>query len=293
MIWQLFVPGNEFAGEVVEIGRDVTRVRVGDRVAVHPGRSCGHCPRCLEGRSNHCQSVYFMGSASKFPHMQGGFRERVCVQERQCFPVATDVGCEELAFAEPLAVTLHAARRAGNLLGQRVLVSGAGPIGQLLLLVAPWGGAAFTVAADVLDAPLAMAAKLGADAAVNVKTDPQAPKAAAQRLDGYDVVFEASGTLAGFNAATDAVRVGGTVIQVGSLPAGELLAVVNRIMTKELSIRGSFRFDSTFGDAVSCLANRLIDVRPLLSGVMPVTAAREAFDAARDRTRHMKVQIAF
>ncbi len=293
VIREPLIPGHEFSGEVAEIGRDVTRVRVGDRVAVHPGRSCGRCARCREGRSNLCEFVFFMGSASKFPHMQGGFRERVCVEESQCYPVQAEIGFDELAFAEPLAVTLHAGMRAGNLAGQRVLVTGGGPIGQLLLLVARHGGAATLGLTDIIDAPLAVARRLGADAALNVAAEPDALAANAARLGGYDVVFEASGNAAALNAAIDAVHPGGTIVQVGSLPAGPSPVTANRIMAKELAILGSFRFDRMFAIAVACLEKRAIDVRPLLSGVMPAASAVAAFEAAGDRSRSIKMQITF
>jgi len=293
VIREPLVPGHEFSGEVAETGRDVTRVRVGDRVAVHPGRSCGQCVRCREGRPNLCQSVFFMGSASKFPHMQGGFRERVCVQESQCYKVTADIGFDELAFAEPLAVTLHAGMRAGNLLGKEVLVTGGGPIGQLLVLVARHGGATHVTLTDILDPPLAIARRIGADEALNVGADPESLTASASRIGGYDVALEASGAAAALNAAIEAVHPGGTVVQVGSLPAGASPVTANRIMAKELAILGSFRFDAMFATAIACLEQRLIDVRPLLTSVMPMTQAREAFEIAGDRSRSIKVQIAF
>ncbi len=292
VIREPLIPGHEFSGEVAEIGRDVTRVQVMDRVAVHPGRNCGRCARCREGRSNLCEAVFFMGSASKFPHMQGGFRERVCVEESQCYPTKSDIGFEELAFAEPLAVTLHAGVRAGNLVGQRVLVTGGGPIGQLLLLVARHGGASHVALTDIMAAPLAMAERLGADAAIDVR-DADALPAAAAKVGGYDVVFEASGNAAALNAAIDAVRAGGTIVQVGSLPAGPSAVTANRIMAKELAVLGSFRFDRLFATSVACLETRSIDVRPLLSGVMPASSAVAAFEAAGDRSRSMKIQISF
>jgi L-idonate 5-dehydrogenase len=292
VIREPLVPGHEFSGEVAEIGAEVTRVGVGDRVAVHPGRSCGQCVRCREGRSNLCQNVFFMGSASKFPHMQGGFRERVAVEERQCFPVTADIGFDELAFAEPLAVTLHAGMRAGNLVGRRVLVTGGGPIGQLLVLVARHGGASHVALTDIVDAPLAMARRIGADEAINVK-EPKNLEQAAARVGGYDVAFEASGVAAALNAAIDAVHAGGTIVQVGSLPAGPSPVTANRIMAKELDLLGSFRFDAMFATSVECLEKRLIDVRPLLTGVMPMSRAREAFEVAGDRARSIKVQLTF
>lgn len=292
VIREPLVPGHEFSGEVAEIGSGVTRVRVGDRVAVHPGRSCGQCARCREGNRNLCQNVFFMGSASKFPHMQGGFRERVCAREDQCYPVTGNAGFDEIAFAEPLAVTLHAAMRAGNLLGRSVLVTGGGPIGQLLLLVARHNGASHVALTDVVAGPLAIARRIGADEALDV-SDPAALTESAGRLGGYDVVLEASGNAAALNGAIDTVRPGGTIVQVGSLPSGPSPVVANRIMGKELNVLGSFRFDVAFGTAVAILEKRLIDVRPLLTGVVPAADARSAFETAGDRTRSMKVQIAF
>jgi len=293
VICEPLVPGHEFAGEVAETGAAVTRVKAGDRIAVNPGRACGHCARCQEGRSNLCQAVFFMGSASKFPHMQGGFREFVTVDEAQCHVVTADIPFAEIAFAEPLSVALHAARRGGNLMGQRVLVSGAGPIGQLVLLAARRGGAAHLTITDVLDHPLEVAGAGGADQVVNVAAGGAGLADAAQRVGGYDVAFEASGVPAALNGVIDAVRPGGIVVVVGSPPGGLAPILANRIMAKELDLRGAFRFANEFADAVVCLATRRIDVRPLLSRVLPMTDAAEAFQAARDRAHNIKVMIAF
>lgn len=293
VIREPLVPGHEFSGEVVEIGAAVTRVRIGDRVAVHPGRACGHCVRCREGRRHLCQNVFFMGSASKFPHMQGGFRERVCVREEQCYKVTSDIGFAEMAFAEPLAVTLHAGWRAGNLVGRSVLVTGGGPIGQLLVLVARHGGAAHVTLTDIVDAPLAVARRVGADAAINMASEPGRLAEVSAGIGGYDVALEASGAVAALNAAIDAVHPGATIVQVGSLPNGPSPVTANRIMAKELSLLGSFRFDAAFATAVDCLERRAIDVAPLLTGVMKLDRAQEAFETAGDRSRSIKVQIEF
>ena len=293
VIREPLVPGHEFSGEVAETGAEVSRVRPGQRVCVNPGRNCGHCPRCREGRPNLCENVFFMGSASKFPHMQGGFAEHATVRDTQCFPVSDSLPFEEMAFAEPLSVALHAAARAGNLMGRRVLVTGAGPIGQLVMLAARRGGAAFLAMTDMMDAPLAAARRMGADETFNVGAGTGALLDAAGAMGGYDVVFEASGASAGLNAALMAVRAGGIVVQVGSLPGGETPVMANRIMAREIDLRGAFRFGDVFGDAVTCLEKRLIDIRPLLTGRFPIEQASEAFAAARYREKHLKVVIAF
>jgi L-idonate 5-dehydrogenase len=288
-----FVPGHEFAGEVAETGPVVGRVRPGDRVAIHPGRNCGCCRACREGRGNLCRHVFFMGSASRFPHMQGGFSDFVVVNESQCHAVSPELPFTTAAFAEPLAVALHAVLRAGSLLGRAVLVTGGGPIGLLILLAARRAGAARTTVTDVLDGPLMLAGRIGADATVNVAATPDALDADARAADGYDVAFEVSGNPAGLATCLEHVRPGGTVVQVGTLQAGKVLVAGNAIMGKEIDLRGSMRFDLEFGHAVECLNRGLIDVTPLLTACVPVEAVATAFGLARKRNEQQKVQITF
>ncbi|MTJ81770.1 MAG: L-idonate 5-dehydrogenase [Telmatospirillum sp.] len=293
IIREPLIPGHEFSGEVAEVGARVTKVKPGDRVCVHPGRSCGQCRPCREGRPNLCEAVFFMGSASKFPHMQGGFCEFVTAIESQCFKVSPTLDFTIAAFAEPLSVALHAAHRAGNLMGKNVLITGAGPIGQLVMLAARRGGAASLTLTDIMDQTLAIAKKQGADQVINVSAGSADLDAASKAIGGFDVVFEVSGVPAALNTAIDAVARGGIIVQVGSLPGGGQPINGNRIMAKELDIRGAFRFGNVFGDAVACLDRGMIDVSGLLTGVVPMAKAADAFAMARDRSQHMKVMISF
>ena len=142
VIREPLVPGHEASGVVALVGAGVTRVKEGDKIAVSPSHACGRCAYCREGREQLCTSMKFLGSASLFPHVQGMFREYFVMGERQCYPVAGDVSLGELAFAEPLAVALHAIHRAGDLLGKSVLITGAGTIGCLTVMAARLAGAA-------------------------------------------------------------------------------------------------------------------------------------------------------
>jgi L-idonate 5-dehydrogenase len=293
VIREPFVPGHEFAGEVAETGPAVSHVRAGDRVAIHPGRNCGRCRACREGRGNLCRNIFFMGSASRFPHMQGGFSDFVVVDEGQCHAVSPELPFTTAAFAEPLAVALHAVLRAGPLLGRAVLVTGGGPIGLLVLLAARRAGAARTTVTDVLDRPLVLAERIGADATVNVAATPDALDADVRAVDGYDVAFEVSGNPSGLASCLECVRPGGTVVQVGTLPAGKVPVAANAIMGKEIDLRGSMRFGLEFGHAVECLDRGLMNVAPLLTACVPVEAAATAFALARKRNEHQKVQIIF
>ena len=194
-------------------------------------------------------------------------------------------------MAEPLSVCLHAAHQAGSLLGKRVLVTGCGPIGALAVMVARYGGAAEIVATDVADAPLAVASTLGASHALNVASNPSAldPWRAGKGI--FDVLFEASGNQAALRAALDIIRPGGVIVQLGL--GGDMTLPLNTIVTKELQLRGTFRFDREFELALRLMGEGLIDVKPLISASLPFDSAVEAFELASDRARSMKVQLTF
>ncbi len=291
VIREPLIPGHELAGEVEEIGPRVSRIRPGMRMAIHPGRSCGRCHACRAGRGNLCRNVFFMGSASRFPHMQGGFADYVLVEETQCYPVSQDLPFGIAAFAEPLAVALHAVTRAGSVLGRSVLIVGAGPIGLLVLLAARRAGAEQVCITDILDGPLRLADRLGADATVNVAASPTQLDEKSRHADGFEVAFEVSGNPAGLASCLECVRPGGIVVQVGNLPAGRVPLAGNLVMSKELDFRGSMRFDLEFAHSVACLDRGLIDVMPLLTASVPADQAAEAFNLARQRDQHAKVQI--
>jgi len=283
--------GHEIAGEVVEAGAEVTRVRVGDVVAVDPSRPCGRCRYCLEGLPRHCLDMQFYGSAMRFPHVQGGFREMLVCTEAQAVPVPAGLSVERAAFAEPLAVCLHAAAQAGPLLGRRVLVTGAGPIGALCVMVARHAGAREIVATDVADAPLAVARRIGADTALNTRADPSAMDRFGADKGYFDVAFEASGNGHALTAAIHAARPGAVVVQVGI--GVETPLPINVLVAKELQLRGTFRFDREFEWAVGFIGTGAINVAPLLTEVVPLAEAVRAFELAGDRSRAMKVQLAF
>jgi L-idonate 5-dehydrogenase len=194
-------------------------------------------------------------------------------------------------MAEPLAVCLHAARRAGPLLGKRVLVTGSGPIGVLSIIAARRAGAAEIVATDIASGPLGIAKNVGADRAVNVADEPDALTAYSRDKGTFDVMFEASGTEKALVGALDALRPGGVVVQVGL--GGSVTLPINTLVAKELELRGTFRFHEEFGLAVELISKRLVDVKPLLSATLPFERAVEAFELASDRNRAMKVQLAF
>jgi L-idonate 5-dehydrogenase len=285
------VLGHEVAGTVAAVGEAVRKVRPGDKVAVNPSRPCNACRYCLEGLPRHCLNMLFYGSAMRFPHVQGGFRQRLVAEERQCVPVPADLPLEKAAFGEPLAVCLHAVNRAGPLLGKKVLITGAGPIGMLTLLAARNAGAAEVVITDVADAPLALAKRIGADEAVNVARQGETMKRFHADKGHFDVMFEASGNPAALRQGIECVRPAAVVVLIGI--GGEASLMLNVLVAKEVDLRGTFRFDKEFDWAVEAIAKGRIDPSPLLTDVMPVRDAVKAFEHAADRSKAMKVQLSF
>ena len=287
-IQEPLIPGHEASGVIASLGANVTGLKEGQRVAINPSHPCGTCSRCREGRENLCDSMFFLGSASVFPHAQGMFREYFLISAKQCIPVSNQVSLEELALSEPLSVGLHAVNRAGNLCGKKVLISGSGTIGCMVLLAAKLDGAEQVTMVDVLEEPLSIARKIGADQTLCVK-----PSAAPspELLNEFDVAFEVSGAASALGNCIELVRRGGTIVQVGTLPVEGVHLFANQILVKELDIRGSMRFGNVFSRAVRLLETQRLNVKPILTGRFPIAEAAKALQLAFDKTVSMKVQI--
>lgn len=291
LVREPFVLGHEIAATVTAVGRAVTAVKPGDRVAVNPSRACGRCHYCRNGLRHQCLDMFFFGSAMRRPHVSGGFRKILVADEMQCVKVPRDFPLEKAAFAEPLAVCLHAVERAGALSGRRVLVTGAGPIGALTIMAARSAGAAHITATDVSPKALAMARRIGADDGINVATD--AAKLAALSADKgwFDVAFECSGNQSAMRGAMEVVKARGIIVIVGI--GGEMPLMMNVAVAKELDLRGTFRFDWEFDAAVEALVSGRIDPMPLLTDIIPMEDAVRAFNLAADKSKAMKVQLSF
>ena len=277
---------------MIETGEGV-EFPLGTRAALDPSRPCLSCEFCRAGRSNLCLDMRFLGSAARFPHVQGGFAQHLVLRQDQIVPVPDDTDLLRLSVAEPLSVALHAVTRAGLLTGKRVLVSGSGPIGLLTARAARFAGAIEVVSTDIADAPLAVAlSRMGASHAVNVATDPNG-LAPFETAGGYfDVVFEASGAPAALGALMRVIRRGGRIVQIGMMPAGTTALALNVLQSRELELLGAFRAHDEFRLAVRLIVTGAIDVSPILSGTYPLAQAASALQTAGDRSRVIKLHLA-
>ena len=285
------VLGHEVAGEIASTGEGVIGLAPGMMVAVSPSLPCRHCLYCQLGQHNHCLDMRFYGSAMRTPHIQGAFQQMLVAEAGQCHVMAEGISIEEAAFAEPFAVTLHAIVRAGPLAGQRLLVTGCGPSGVLAIAAARVHGAQEIVATDVSGFTLGLARQMGADRTINVATQEQELEPLKANKGHFDVMIEASGNEAALRTGLELLKPRGRLVQVGL--GGDISVAQNMIVAKEIEIKGSFRFVDEFALAVDLINRRRVDLKPLLSDVLPMEKAVAAFELAQDRSRAMKVQLAF
>lgn len=284
------VLGHEVAGRIEVLGEGVSTLAKGQRVAVSPSRPCHRCIYCYEAKYNHCLNMRFYGSAMPFPHIQGAFRQSLVAEAWQCAP-ADGLTSGEAAMAEPLAVCLHAVKRAGPLLGKSVLVTGAGPIGTLCILAARRAGADRIVVTDLSAFTLDLAQSAGADETINIASSPDALDKFSADKGSFDVLFECTGVAKALVDAIPAMRPQGVVVQLGL--GGDMTLPVQAMTAKELELRGSFRFHEEFHTGVSLMQKGLINVQPFITQTFDLNDAVQAFETAGDRSRSMKAQIAF
>ncbi|GAA1172048.1 L-idonate 5-dehydrogenase [Streptomyces hebeiensis] len=305
------VLGHEVAGRIAGTGPGVSGLTAGRPVTVHPAELVGdgRLPDRLAGRTNLYPRVRYFGSAAFDPHTDGGFSEYRVVRAAQVRPLPEGVSTEQGALAEPLAVAMHAVRRAGaagglaggasdgrtgdgragdgragdgragdgragDLRGRTVLVNGAGPIGSLVVAAAKHRGAATVIAADVSAASLAVARAMGADETVDVSDGTALPR-------DVELVFEASGAPAALGPVLRATAPGGTVVQVGNLPGAAVAAALGDLVTREITWIGSYRFVEEIDDALLAMRDGL-DVSPVISHRFGLEEAARALATPAD-----------
>lgn len=274
------VPGHEVSGTVDE-DPSGTHPK-GTPVTVHPA-TFGDCRPGLEDAPHLWPNGAYLGSASTWPHTQGGASEYMVVRLDQVRALPGGLDLRTAALAEPLAVGLHAIAVGGGAQGRKVLVSGSGPIGLLAAAGALAAGAAEVTCSDVVDEPLDRARALGATSVVDVR-DARLPD------DHYDLVLECSGVVPAANAAIAALRRQGVLVQVGMVPAGLQGIDLASVVSKELQLRGTFRFNTEIDDAVAMLAANP-SMAQVVTHVIGADEAARAFDVARDSRASGKVLL--
>lgn len=285
------VLGHEVSAVIDAVGSDAGGFKVGQRIAVSPSRPCGGCRYCHQGLPNHCLHMRFYGSAMPFPHIQGAFRQRLVIESHQAHRLADTLSLAEGALAEPLSVGLHAIQRAGAVFGKRVLVTGCGPIGNLLIGSLRAAGAGEIVAVDLSASALACAQQMGASRTHNLAEGADALKRYTAEKGYFDLMFEVSGSAQALRNGLECVAPRGVLVTVGL--GGDVTLPLNLLVSREIDLRGTFRFHGEFAQAVDLLNRQVIDVRPVISHTVPFEQAVQAFELAADKTQAMKVVLDF
>ena len=280
--------GHEVSGLIEELGEGVTGFTVGQKVTIQPQVVCGECYPCRHGKYNLCEKLKVMGFQTT-----GTASEYFAVDARKVTPLPEEMTLEEGAMIEPLAVAVHAVRRAGDVQGKDVCVLGAGPIGILTAQVAKGLGARKVMITDISDIRLAKAREVGVDVAVNTRTEDFAT-AFVETFgpDKADVIYECAGSDVTMDQAIQNARKGSTIILVAVFGkrASVDLAVLN---DHELDLNTSMMYRSEdYLTAIELVNQGKVQLKPLISKKFPFREYLEAYhyiDENREST--MKVII--
>ena len=265
--------GHEFSGEIVALGGDVEDFETGDGVIVEPLFPCGECPACLTGDYNQCGELVMTGC-----EMPGAFAEYAIARAAFLYHKGESLSFNEAALIEPLAVAVHAVRRAGIGIGDTVAVLGAGGIGLLTMQVAKKAGATVVVT-DVSTEKLHLAADLGADYVVNADAVNLHELLMAMTLDrGADIVMECAGTPQTLVQSVELVRRGGTVALVGWTGNEVDQIPLTEITMNEINLLGSAIYCHDFPTAIELAVSRDVNLSGMISHEFDLSEVGKAFE---------------
>lgn len=272
-----FILGHECAGTVVEIGTGVENLKVGDRVALEPGQTCGQCEFCKSGRYNLCRAVEFLAT----PPYHGCLMNYIAFPENMAFKLPDNISTKEGALVEPLAVGLHAANQGNVKLGDSVVILGAGTIGLVTLLACKAKGAADITVVDVIPKRLEFAKKLGATTVINAaQSDIFAEVDKLTNKKGVDVVIETAGSARTISQTPYLIKNGGCVVLVGLAPQDIIEYNFAKIMAKEAQIKSVFRYRNIYPQAIKAISSGLIDISGIVTHEFDFEDTAKAFDYA-------------
>lgn len=271
-----FVLGHEAGGTVVEVGAKVKHLKPGDRVALEPGKTCGECEFCKQGKYNLCEDVVFFAT----PPVDGVFQEYVAHEAGLCFKLPENVSTMEGALIEPLAVGMHAASQGGAHLGQTAVVTGAGCIGLVSLLSLKAMGVSKVIVVDVMEKRLQKALELGADAVINGREE-DTPARIKELTEGrgFDLGIETAGTQITASQLIKGAKKGGTIVFVGYSASGEMTLPVGMALDKELNFKTVFRYRNIYPMAIDAVAAGKINIKDIVTNYFELDDIQNALDA--------------
>lgn len=270
-----FVLGHEPGGTVVEVGKNVTHLKAGDRVALEPGKTCGHCEFCKTGRYNLCPDVVFFAT----PPVDGVFQEYVAHEADLCFKLPNNVSTLEGALIEPLAVGFHAAIQGDAHLGQKAVVMGAGCIGLVSMMALKARGVSEVYVVDIMEKRLKKALELGADGVIN-GAEENVEQKIRQITDGrgVDLVIETAGTEITTRQAISIAKKGSNIVLVGYSKSGEMTLPMSLVLDKELTFKTVFRYRHIYPMAIEAVSQGKVNLKGIVTDIFDLDDAQKAMD---------------
>ena len=284
-----FVLGHEPGGTVVEVGSNVTHLKVGDKVALEPGKTCGHCEFCRQGKYNLCPDVVFFAT----PPVDGVFQEYVAHEAALCFKLPDNVSTLEGALIEPLAVGFHAANQGGAHAGQTAVVMGTGCIGLVSMMALKAEGVSRVYVVDVMAKRLEKALELGADGVINGKDEDAVE--AVRRLTGgmgCDLVIETAGTEITTRQAVHMAKKGASIVLVGYSKTGEITLPMSLALDKELTFKTVFRYRHIYPMAIDAVAAGRVNLKGIVTDIFDFDDIQNAMDrSVADKANIVKAVV--
>ena len=274
-----FTVGHEGAGIVVEVGKDVTRVKPGDYIAIEPAMPCWECDQCLAGRHHTCRKLKFLGCPDQ---AEGCLSEYIIMPERSCFKLRGTLTPDHGSISEPLAIGVYAVKKSGGVEGLKIGILGYGPIGMSVMLAARAGNADSVYVTDKIDARLAIAEREGAKVTGNPLKNDIIEMIGKESLSGLDIVFECCGQQEAFDQATEVLKPGGRLVVVGIPEFDRWSMGVESTRRKEISIQFIRRQVDCVEQALEMMKNGLISVENMVTHRFPFERTKEAFDLVAD-----------
>ena len=284
-----FVLGHEPGGVVVEVGKNVTHLKVGDKVALEPGKTCGQCEFCKTGRYNLCPDVIFFAT----PPVDGVFQEYVAHEAGLCFKLPENVSTLEGALIEPLAVGFHAANLGDAHIGQTAVVMGAGCIGLVSMMALKAKGVSKVYVVDIMAKRLEKALELGADGVINgAEQDAVEAVLALTNGAGCDLVVETAGTQITTRQAIHMTKKGATIVLVGYSKTGEMTLPMSLALDKELTFKTVFRYRHVYPMAIDAVSAGKINLKGIVTDIFQLDDIQNAMDrSVADKANIVKAVV--
>ncbi len=284
-----FVLGHEASGVVVELGKAVKNLKIGDRVALEPGATCGECEFCKTGRYNLCPDVVFFAT----PPFDGVFQEYATHPASLCFKLPDNVDSINGALIEPLAVGFHAVDQGNARVGQKAIIFGAGCIGLMTLLALKAYGITNITVVDILPKRLDKALKLGATHIVNSLYNDSKDRFNEITNDkGFDIAFETAGTEITTRLAINVLKKGSNLVCVGYSKTGEMTLPMSLLLDKELTIKTVFRYRHIYPKAIEVVASGVINPSDVVTNMFDFDDVQNAMDkSVKDKANIVKSVI--